>query len=60
MSKYAYEYNPYENRTADEQYKEMIRTILEKGYETESPMLIKVVMKLILLITWGGPRDLIF
>ena len=41
MSKYAYEYNPYENRTADEQYKEMIRTILEKGYETESPMVDK-------------------
>lgn len=41
MSKYAYEYNSYENRTADEQYKEMIRTIIKNGYKSASPMIDK-------------------
>lgn len=41
MSKYSYEYNPYENRTADNQYKEMIQTILKNGYKTTSPMVDK-------------------
>lgn len=41
MSKYTFEYKAYEERTADEQYKEMIRTIMEHGYKTLSPMVDK-------------------
>lgn len=41
MSNYAYEYKPYEERTADEQYKNLIRTIIENGYKTQSPMVDK-------------------
>ena len=41
MSKYAYEYNPYEERSADNQYKDMISTILEKGIRTPSRMVDK-------------------
>ena len=38
MSKYAYEYKPYEERTPDEQYKDMIRTILKEGKRRKSAM----------------------
>lgn len=41
MSNYAYEYKPYEERSADNQYKDMIRTILEKGIRTPSRMVDK-------------------
>lgn len=41
MSKYAYEYRPYEERSADDQYKEMIRTIMDKGIRTPSRMVDK-------------------
>jgi len=41
MNNNIYNYNPYENRPVDEQYKNMIKTILEKGYKTKSPMVDK-------------------
>lgn len=36
-----YVYKPYEDRTVDEQYKNIIRTIMEKGIKTPSPMVDK-------------------
>ena len=41
MSKYSYEYRPYEERSADNQYKELISTIMEKGIRTPSRMVDK-------------------
>lgn len=41
MGKYAYQYRPYEERCADNQYKDMISTILDKGIRTPSRMVDK-------------------
>ena len=41
MSKYSYEYRPYEERSADNQYKDLIRTIMDKGIRTPSRMVDK-------------------
>lgn len=41
MNKFTYEYKPYESRPIDEQYKNLIKIILTKGYKTSSPMVDK-------------------